>query len=57
MILRIPYVKPVVMQLHFATDPSVTIATVCKTTTSASGPTTGACLTSGITPCQNIVDS
>jgi hypothetical protein len=52
------YVKPIVMQLHYATDPSVTIALTCKTTTSTSGPTIAGCLeTGGQGVCQDVVAS
>jgi hypothetical protein len=51
------YVKPVVMQLHYSTDRSVTIAQTCKTTTSSSGPAVGACQAELGGPCSNIVDS
>lgn len=51
---REQYVKPVVMQLHYATDPQVTIALACKTTGSASGAAASGCLTaqSPIVPCS-----
>ena len=52
MIPRASYVKPVVMQLHYATEPDVAIAQVCKTTGSTSGPTVSGCLTTiPVTPC------
>ena len=40
---REPYVKPVVMQLHYSTEPDVAIASACKTTGSATGPTISSC--------------
>lgn len=36
------YVKPMVMQLHYSTDPGVTIAAGCKTV-QATGPNADAC--------------
>jgi hypothetical protein len=40
---REPYVKPTVMQLHYSTEPDVTIAQACKTTGSSTGPATSSC--------------
>lgn len=58
MIARELYVKPVVMQLHYSSDPSVTIATSCKTTQSASGPVTSGCLNAQATlPCNAVGQS
>lgn len=50
---REPYVKPVVMQLHYSTEPEVAIAQACKTTGSASGPTVSGCRTTNpFVPCS-----
>jgi hypothetical protein len=38
-----PYVKPVIVQLHYATEPDVAIAQACKTTGSNSGPAISSC--------------
>jgi hypothetical protein len=52
---REPYMKPVVMQLHYATEPEVAIAQSCKTTGSAQGPTVGSCRTTNpFIPCQTV---
>jgi hypothetical protein len=52
---REPYVKPVVMQLHYATEPEVAIAQACKTTGSAQGPAIGACRTTNpFVPCATL---
>jgi hypothetical protein len=52
---REPYTKPVVMQLHYATEPEVAIAQSCKTTGSATGPTISGCRTTNpFIPCQTI---
>ena len=40
---REQYVKPVLVQLHYAAEPDVAIAQACKTTGSASGPTVSGC--------------
>lgn len=48
---REQYVKPIVMQLHYATDSSVSIATPCKVTGSATGPTPSSCTGGGVEPC------
>jgi hypothetical protein len=40
---RESYVKPVVMQLHYATEPDVAIAQACKTAGAATGPTISSC--------------
>lgn len=40
---REEYVKPVVMQLHYATERNVSIAQACKTTGSATGPSVSSC--------------
>lgn len=44
---REPYVKPVVMQLHYSAEPEVAIAQTCKTTGSASGPAVSGCRREG----------
>ena len=52
---REPYVKPLVMQLHYATEPEVAIAQSCKTTGTGFGPTIGSCRTqSPFVPCQTV---
>jgi|AAFX01.1.fsa_nt_gi hypothetical protein len=52
---REPYVKPVVMQLHYSTEPEVAIAQACKTTGSASGPTVSGCKTTNpFVPCVSL---
>jgi len=52
MSIRDEYVKPVLMQLHYSTEPEVAVAQACKTTGSASGPTVSGCLTSNpLVPC------
>ncbi len=52
---REPYVKPMVVQLHYSTEPEVAIAQACKTTGSGSGPTLGACRTTNpFVPCQTL---
>jgi hypothetical protein len=49
---RQPYSKPVVMQLHYSTEPGVAIASPCKTTGSLSGPTVEPCKQDGSSlPC------
>lgn len=40
---RDEYVKPVLMQLHYSTEPEVAVAQACKTTGSASGPAVSGC--------------
>jgi hypothetical protein len=51
---REAYVKPVVMQLHYATEPDVAIAQACKTTGSQTGPTISSCRRStNPGPCQS----
>ena len=50
--MRRPYVKPVVMQLHYSTEREVTIAANCKQSQSASGPTISNCRNAANTaPC------
>lgn len=49
---RLPYVKPVVRQLHYMADNHVSLAAGCKTTGSATGPTTHNCKSSGNLPCS-----
>lgn len=52
---REPYVKPVVLQLHYSTEPEVAIAQACKTTGSASGPTVSGCKTTNpFIPCASL---
>ncbi|MEJ7811607.1 MAG: hypothetical protein WKG32_14435 [Gemmatimonadaceae bacterium] len=49
------YVKPVLMQLHYSTEPEVAVAQACKTTGSASGPTVSGCRTTNpFVPCQTV---
>lgn len=48
---RQPYVKPLVHQLHYMADAHVSLAAGCKTTGSATGPTTSNCKTTRNTPC------
>jgi hypothetical protein len=52
--MREPYVKPVVMQLHYSTDQSVSMAEGCKVVGSGSGPTVTGCQTDDIPslPCS-----
>ena len=40
---RDEYVKPVVIQLHYSTEPEVAIAQTCKTTGSPSGAAVSGC--------------
>jgi len=51
---RDEYVKPVIMQLHYSTEPEVAVAQACKTTGSASGPAVSGCQSSlnPFVPCQ-----
>lgn len=42
---REPYVKPIVLQMHYSSERGVTIAGACKTVGSTSGPTVEGCLT------------
>lgn len=50
--MRKEYVKPIVMQLHYSTEPDVSIATTCKTTGSSTGPATSSCRREvGSAPC------
>jgi hypothetical protein len=52
---REPYVKPVISQLHYSTEPGVAIASPCKTSGSSTGPTIEACKTTNIfTPCVTL---
>lgn len=52
MLPRQRYTKPVIMQLHYETEPSAAIATPCKTAM-AGGPTISGCtLTNTFTPCN-----
>ena len=52
---REPYVKPVVMQLHYAAETEVAQLGACKTTGSARGPTIGGCRTTNpFVPCQTL---
>ena len=49
------YVKPVVMQLHYSTEPEVMIASVCKAPGSVTGAVqTGCVLSDAVTPCAAI---
>ncbi|MDQ3696604.1 MAG: hypothetical protein M3373_01060 [Gemmatimonadota bacterium] len=50
-----PYVKPVVTQLHYATEPEVAIAQACKVTGSASGAVLSGCTTTDVLiPCVTL---
>jgi hypothetical protein len=48
---RLPYVKPLVQQLHHLVDQHVSLAAGCKTTGAASGAATHNCKTQRNTPC------
>jgi hypothetical protein len=49
---REPYVKPLVMQLHYSTEPEVAIAAACKTPGAVSGPLVAGCKTTNpFVPC------
>jgi hypothetical protein len=50
---RRDYVKPVVQQLHYMVDQHVSLAASCKTTGSATGPTTANCKVQN-TPCASL---
>lgn len=43
MLNRDEYVKPLIMQLHYSTEPEVTIAQACKMVGSAVGATASGC--------------
>jgi hypothetical protein len=52
---REPYVKPLVTQLHYSTEPEVAIASACKTTGATVGSTALSCRTSNpFVPCQTL---
>ena len=52
---REPYVKPLVTQLHYSTEPEVAIAQACKTTGSLQGSTAASCRTTNLfVPCQTL---
>jgi hypothetical protein len=52
---REPYVKPLVIQLHYAAETEVAQLGACKTTGSARGPTIGGCRTTNpFVPCQTL---
>lgn len=52
---REQYVKPLVMQLHYSTEPEVAIADACKTSGGSKGPTVGPCKTSNpFVPCLQV---
>ena len=52
---REPYVKPLVTQLHYSTEPEVAIAQACKTTGSTTGSLALSCRTSNpFVPCQTL---
>ena len=51
---REPYVKPVILQLHFSAEPEVSIAQACKTTGST-GRDVGPCRTQNpFVPCVTL---
>ena len=51
---REPYVKPLIVQLHYSTEPEVAVAQACKTTGS-SGMFVGPCRTTNpFVPCQTL---
>ncbi|HWJ23240.1 MAG TPA: hypothetical protein VNS52_12885 [Gemmatimonadaceae bacterium] len=50
---RQPYVKPLVYQLQYMVDQHVSLAASCKTTGSATGPTTSNCKTTHNSPCAS----